>query len=39
MAALKPTMDLAGTSIIKTAVTGSGRYLIGEKAGNGTCTG
>lgn len=33
MAALKPTMDLAGTSIIQTAVTGSGRYLIAKKLG------
>lgn len=30
---LKPTMDLAGTPIVQTAVTGSGRYMIAKKLG------
>ena len=33
LAALKPTMDLAGTPIVQTAVTGSGRYLIAKRLG------
>lgn len=31
LAQLKPTMDMAGTPIVQTAVTGSGRYLIAKK--------
>lgn len=30
---LKPTLDLVGTQIVETAVTGSGRYLIAKKLG------
>ena len=30
---LKPTIDMAGTAIVQTAVTGSGRYLIAKKLG------
>lgn len=33
LAALKPTMDLAGTPIVQTAVTGSGRYMIAKRLG------